>query len=130
MSRAVFQNIRKLYSGETDVAIRSGNCISTCIIVHVDLLGLAAFLLSTYAVATLDQYIRLGQLSEIDEMSADHLKLLGYEVVLLRLQPTPQVLERGRTHCTDLRSVLVNILIWHKFNVSLCSSLSMIYRWP
>ena len=29
-------------------------------------------------------------LSRFDEMNADHLKLLGYEVVLLRLQPIPQ----------------------------------------
>ena len=29
MSQAVFQNIRKLYGGETDVTIHSGNCIST-----------------------------------------------------------------------------------------------------
>ena len=62
MAQVVFQKIRKLYSGETDVAIRSGNCIITlrCIIVYVDLLGLAAFLLSAYAVVILDRYIRLG----------------------------------------------------------------------
>ena len=62
MSQAVFQNIRKLYSGETDVAIHSRNCINiiycNCIYMYVDLLGLAAFLLSTmyinYAVVTLD----------------------------------------------------------------------------
>ena len=41
MSEAVFQDIRKLYSGETDVAIRYGNCICACIIVYVDSLGLA-----------------------------------------------------------------------------------------
>ena len=29
-------------------------------------------------------------LSRFDEMNADHLKLLGYEVMLLRLQPIPQ----------------------------------------
>ena len=41
---------------------------------------------------TLNGYIKnlLGHLSGIDEMSTDHLKLLGCEVLLLRLQPMPQ----------------------------------------
>ena len=42
-----------------------------------------------------------GPLSRFDDMNADHLKLLGYEDVLLQLQPVPQFY-RGRMHCTDL----------------------------
>ena len=46
-----------------------------------------------YAVWNCDTYslgpLRLP-LSRFDEMNADHLKLLGYEVVLLRLQPILQ----------------------------------------
>ena len=56
MSEAVFQNIRKLYSGEKDVAIRSGNyMISTCRLTRFS--------------CFLSLCIRSGPLSGIDEIS-------------------------------------------------------------
>ena len=59
-------------------------------------LGFAAFhsrsnFSLTYVIVTHIPYGPLrGPLSRFDEMNADHLKLLGYEEVLLRLQPVPQ----------------------------------------
>ena len=41
-----------------------------------------------------------GPLSRFDEMNADHLKLLGYEDVLLRFQPVPQFYKEVK--CTAL----------------------------
>ena len=81
MCQVVFLNIRNLYSGETDVAIRSGNCISICIIVYVEFTRFSCFhSICVHCCETRPIY-SLGQLSRIDEMNAGHLKLLGYEVV-------------------------------------------------
>ena len=90
MCQVVFLNIRNLYSGETDVAIRSVNCISICITVYVEFTRFSCFPSICVRCCETRPVYSLGQLSGIDEMNAGHLKLLGYEVVLLRLQPVPQ----------------------------------------
>ena len=86
MSQAVFQNIRKLYSGETGVAIRFENCMHQYMYCCI-----CRFTICVRCCDTRPIY-SLGSLSGIDEMNAGHLKLLGYEVVLQRLQPIPQFL--------------------------------------
>ena len=64
--------------------------------VYVDLLRLAAFLLSASGLCvrccdTRPMY-SLGPFNGIDEMDTDHLKVLGCEAMLLRLQPIPHFL--------------------------------------
>ena len=61
----------------------------------IDLLSLAAFhsrlnFSLAYRIVTLTY--SLGPLSRFDEMNADHMNLLGYEVVLLRLAANTTVL--------------------------------------
>ena len=88
MSQVVFQNIRKPCSGETDVAVRSEMYYCTCICLFIRFSCFHSFCVRC---CDTQPIYSLWPLSGIDEMNADHLKLLDCEVVLLRLQPLPQV---------------------------------------
>ena len=99
MSKAIFQNIRKLYSGVTDVAIRSGNYMTAyqavmCQLTWFSCVPLLIQLLSVYSCDTW-QIHSLGPLSEVDEKNAcwpfEVARGLD-EVVLLWLQPILQFL--------------------------------------
>ena len=92
VSQAVFQNIRKLYSGETihkcyNSLLKLHQYMYYCICGFTRL----SCIPSIFSLRTLPIY-SLGTLSGIDGLNDDHLKLLGYEVVLQRLQPIPQFL--------------------------------------